>query len=46
MNAIRDWAESLNVYVAGSTFGRIFRLEGSRHVGCHAMKPFSVTVLT
>ncbi|KAH9865750.1 hypothetical protein J1614_009337 [Plenodomus biglobosus] len=32
MSAVTRWAESFNVFVARSTFGRIFRLEGSRHV--------------
>jgi hypothetical protein len=32
MEAIRYYTEALNVYIGASTFGRIFRLEGSGHV--------------
>ncbi|KAL5120253.1 hypothetical protein ACEQ8H_001811 [Pleosporales sp. CAS-2024a] len=31
MERVRDFVESFNVYVATSTFGRFFRLEGSGH---------------
>jgi AGZA family xanthine/uracil permease-like MFS transporter len=32
MEAVRYYTEALNVYIGSSTFGRIFRLEGSGHV--------------
>jgi hypothetical protein len=32
MEAVRYYTEALNVYIGASTFGRIFRLEGSGHV--------------
>jgi AGZA family xanthine/uracil permease-like MFS transporter len=32
MESIRSCVEDLNGYIGSSTFGRIFRLEGSGHV--------------
>jgi AGZA family xanthine/uracil permease-like MFS transporter len=32
MDMIRSYIEDLNVFIGSSTFGRIFRLEGSGHV--------------
>lgn len=32
MESIRSSVETFNLYVGSSTFGRIFRLEGSGHV--------------
>jgi hypothetical protein len=33
LSGVRTYIEALDHYIGSSTFGRIFRLEGSGHVG-------------
>jgi hypothetical protein len=45
MEAMRYYVEALNVHIGSSTFGRIFRLEGSGHVSAACQMEFNKHVL-